>query len=144
MITGLKRDKPHWGARKLRELLPNDVKLRSIATGWCITRAARAAAPRAPRPPAAHPTTSGAPTSRANSGSATAGIAIHSPSPTRPLAFCDELSGEGANISGCSNSNIALPAAPTARISPARWLQCGCNTARPGVKITHGLYKHLK
>ena len=36
MITGLKKDKPHWGARKLRELLlrrlPNDVKLPAIST----------------------------------------------------------------------------------------------------------------
>jgi hypothetical protein len=36
MITGLKKNKPHWGARKLRELLlrrlPNDIKPPAVST----------------------------------------------------------------------------------------------------------------
>ena len=36
MIVGLKKNKPHWGARKLRELLvcrlPGEVKIPAIST----------------------------------------------------------------------------------------------------------------
>ncbi|MEA2903082.1 MAG: hypothetical protein QOI12_469 [Alphaproteobacteria bacterium] len=101
LIVRLKGEKPHWGARKLRELLvrrlqvmsefpPGAPSMRSsIATAWSNASADRATAPaerrcrRAPRP-----TSCGAPTSRASSSSATGATVIHSPSPIRPRASC--------------------------------------------------------
>ena len=85
LIVDLKRDKPHWGARKIRELLvrklAGDVRIPAKSTVHAVLdrhglvkrareRKNRAqGTPLSPRPP---PTTSGAPTSRASSSSATA------------------------------------------------------------------------
>ena len=102
LIVALKREKPHWGARKIRELLVRRLARRCPGAGQehhpCRarpprpgqTRAARRATARAARrcrraPP---PTICGAPTSRASSSSATGATAIRSPSPTRPRASC--------------------------------------------------------
>jgi hypothetical protein len=98
-IVSLKRDKPHWGACKLRELLvrrqPGDLLVPPKASSTpCSTATASSpawggavTAPKAPHfPPAPTPTTSGVPTSRANSGSAIAITAIPSPSQTTPHA----------------------------------------------------------
>ena len=108
LIVRLKGEKPHWGARKIRELLvrrlSGDVRVPapaapstpcSIATAWSSAAAGRAIARAARRcQPAPPPTTCGAPTSRASSSSATAAIAIRSPSPTMPrdfLLLCEAL-----------------------------------------------------
>ena len=92
LIVSLKRDKPHWGARKIRELLvrrlPGDVRLPARSTvhavldrhGLVKRMAAGAAAPPAHRSrPELCRTRCGAPTSRASSSSATGNIATRSP-----------------------------------------------------------------
>lgn len=85
-IDAAEREKPNWGARKIREPLIRRlaVEIRSppparctrcwTGTAWSSGAASDAATrPRARRPPpAAPPTISGAPTSRASSSSATA------------------------------------------------------------------------
>ena len=89
LIVRLKAEKPHWGARKIRELLvhggstamseyrPRAPSMRfSIATAWSSVAASRAtarAARRCPRAPC--PMTCGAPTSKASSSSATGATA---------------------------------------------------------------------
>ena len=87
LIVDLERDKPHWGARKIRELLvrklAGDVRLParapcmrcSTATAWLGAPERAATAPRA-RPIVSQPcpTRCGAPTSRASSSSAMAAI----------------------------------------------------------------------
>src|SRR5262245_25784086 len=96
-IVQAKRDKPHWGARKIRELLvrrlPGDVRVPANSTIHAVldrnrlvrrqpSRRNRATGtPARPSPP---PTTSGAPTSRASFAWATADTAIPSPSRTTP------------------------------------------------------------
>ena len=88
-IVALKREKPHWGARKLRELLAGGSGTASrcrrarrsmrfsTATAWSSTRVPVASGPRARRcRNPSRPTTCGASTSRASSGSAAAGSAI--------------------------------------------------------------------
>jgi transposase len=86
MIVSCKRDKPHWGARKIRELLvrlwPGTCAFRqrarctrcSTAMDWSVAPAGEAAiVPKARRcRRVRRPTICGAPTSRASSGSATA------------------------------------------------------------------------
>jgi transposase len=87
LIVDLKRDKPHWGARKIRELLvrklAGDVRLPARSTvhavldrhGLVNRARIRRNAPTARRcRQAPIPTTCGVPTSRANSSSATAAI----------------------------------------------------------------------
>jgi transposase len=84
LIVQLKRDKPHWGARKIRELLvrvwtatcasrPRARSTRcSIATAWSRRCVVHESVPRARRCPWAHsPTRCGASTSKASSSSAT-------------------------------------------------------------------------
>ena len=89
LIVSLKRDKPHWGARKIRELLmrrlPGDIRLPAKSTihavldrhGLVRARANGAPAQRARR---CHwpwrPMSSGAPISRASSSSAMADTVI--------------------------------------------------------------------
>jgi transposase len=86
-IVRLKKDKPHWGARKIRELLvrklagevrvpaKSTVHACSTATAWSDAPANGATGPRArPCRKPAPPTICGAPTSRASSGSAMAAI----------------------------------------------------------------------
>src|SRR3981189_3651513 len=88
LIVRLKAEKPHWGARKIRELLsggsaamseyrPKAPSMRfSVATAWSSVAGGRAtarAARRCPRAPC--PMTCGAPTSKASSRSATGGTA---------------------------------------------------------------------
>ena len=83
MIVRLKREKPHWGARKIRELLvrrlTGDVRIpatawsRGPASGTATGPVARPC--RGPRPP----TRCGAPISRASSSSATASTVTPSP-----------------------------------------------------------------
>jgi transposase-like protein len=81
LVVRAKRDKPHWGARKIRELLvrvcpatfgclpPAPFTQCSIVTAWSPASVAGETAPRARRcQPAPTPTISGAPTSRASSG----------------------------------------------------------------------------
>ena len=87
LIVDLKRDKPHWGARKIRELLvrklAGDVRLParspcmrcSTATAWSTAPESGATAPTARRcRQAPIPTTCGVPTSRTSSSSAMAAI----------------------------------------------------------------------
>ncbi len=101
LIVTLKREKPHWGARKLRELLVRrlngDVRVPAKSTIHAVldrhglvkrARKRRNRAQGTPLSRARRPTTCGAPTSRASSGSATGAIATRSPSPTRPRATC--------------------------------------------------------
>ena len=88
LIVAFKREKPHWGARKLRELLvrrlPGDVRVPAksrstppfTATASSGFRAGPDGAPPAPRcRRASRRTTSGAPISRASSSSATGNTA---------------------------------------------------------------------
>jgi hypothetical protein len=101
LIVGCKRNKPHWGARKIRELLvrrlDGDIRVPpkapfmpcSIATAWSTASAAAATAPTAHRcRRASLRTISGVPISRVSSSSATGATAIPSRSPTMPRAFC--------------------------------------------------------
>src|ERR1700688_1738295 len=89
LIVRLKAEKPHWGARKIRELLvrrlDGDVRVQlkapsmrcSTVTAWSGAAAGRATARAARRCPKGLPQMScGALTSRASSSSATAGTAI--------------------------------------------------------------------
>ena len=84
-IVSLKQEKPHWGARKIRELLVRrlrgDIRIPAKSTihagctdtGWSKASAGRDRAPTAPRcRRASLPTTCGARTSRVSSSSATA------------------------------------------------------------------------
>ncbi len=86
LIVRLKAEKPHWGARKIRELLvrrlDGDIRIRpkapsmrfSIAMAWSSAPAGRATARAARRyPRALDPMICGAPTSRASSSSAMGG-----------------------------------------------------------------------
>ena len=90
LIVRLKAEKPHWGARKIRELWsggstamsgfrPKAPSTRfSTVTAWSSAQAGRAtarAARRCPRAP--HLMSCGAPTSRASSNLAMAATAIH-------------------------------------------------------------------
>jgi hypothetical protein len=72
VIVALRREKPHWGARKLRELLARRLGPDVPVPARSTIHAVPARRFRSPRPR----TTSGAPTSRASSGSATAASAI--------------------------------------------------------------------
>ena len=83
LIVRLKAEKPHWGARKLRELLirrlDGDIRIQSmrssIAMAWSSAAVGRATARAARRyPRALDPMICGAPTSRASSSSAMGGI----------------------------------------------------------------------
>ena len=90
LIVQLKAEKPHWGARKIRELLvrrlDGDVRIPAKSTihavldrhGWSNAATGRAIVRAARR---CHkgwlPMICGAPTSRVSSSSATAGTAIH-------------------------------------------------------------------
>ena len=116
-IVAIKREKQHWGARKIRELLVRDCPAtyvpppRAPSTPCCIgtgsssRQVALAAAPWERRCRAEQtPTNSGVPTSRANSSSAMDAIVIPSPSPIMPRATC------------C----CARPRSPPARTSPPR------------------------
>ena len=83
LIVDLKREKPHWGARKIRELLirrlAGDVRIPAKSTVHAVTAMAWSSAPnsaatrRAARrsQPAPRPTSSGASISRGSSSSAT-------------------------------------------------------------------------
>ena len=108
-IVALRREKPHWGARKLRELLarrlgegvpvPARSTIHAVLDRHGLVEHARARRPRATGTPlsaAAAPNDlwcvdfkSLPPRKRgASSGSAMRGSAIHSPSPTRSRAIC--------------------------------------------------------
>ena len=89
LIVAAKRDKPHWGARKIRELWSADWTATSafrprarstpcsIGTAWSRSRDGRGTGRPARRcRPALRQTTSGAPISRASSSSAMAGTAF--------------------------------------------------------------------
>jgi transposase len=89
LIVRLKSEKPHWGARKIRELLvrrlDGDIKVPakstilrcSTVTAWSSAAAGRATARAARRYRRAHgPMICGAPTSRASSSWAMADIVI--------------------------------------------------------------------
>jgi transposase len=100
LIVTCKQDKPHWGARKIREFLVRrlDGDIRIPAKSTIQEHDPRRSAPPWPGPgpgPAASPrhrnarsrpgrrrTTFGAPTSKASSSSATGNTVTHSPSPT--------------------------------------------------------------
>jgi transposase len=95
LIVKAKRDKPHWGARKIRELLvrrlDQDFRVPAKSTVHAVLhRHGLVKIPGRPRRRAAGtplsqgqaPNERGAPTSRASSSSAMASIAIRSPSPT--------------------------------------------------------------
>ena len=101
LIVDLKRDKPHWGARKIRELLvrrlDGDIRIPAKSTIHAVLDrhglVERAGRPRnrasgTPLSQGTAPTISGAPTSRASSSSATADTAIRSPSPITPRVSC--------------------------------------------------------
>jgi transposase len=98
-IVEAKRSKPHWGARKIRELLlrrldghvrvPAKSTIHAVLDRHGLVKRQgrkRNHATGTPSPKQPLPTTCGAPTSRASSSSATAAPAIPSPSPTKPLA----------------------------------------------------------
>jgi hypothetical protein len=87
LIVDLKRDKPHWGARKIRELLvrklAGDVRLPAKSTIHAVldrhglvqrARGGATAPPARCCQRARRPTSFGAPTSRASSSSAMAAI----------------------------------------------------------------------
>src|SRR6266700_5395843 len=98
LIVRLKSDKPHWGARKIRELLvrrlAGDVRVPAKSTIHAVldrhglvkrsggVRAARRCPEGLPR------TTCGAPTSRASSSSVTGATATRSRSPIMPRVSC--------------------------------------------------------
>ena len=113
-IVAIKREKPHWGARKIRELLirrlPGDARVPAKSTIHAVLHRHGLAAARATAPLEHHsrtdlpPTSSGAPTSKASSSSATDAIAILSPSAITPRAICF----------------YARPLSPLVRISPLR------------------------
>ena len=101
LIVSLKRGKPHWGARKIRELLvrrlAGDVRVPARSTIHAVLDrhglVRRIGRPRqratgTPLSAGAAPNDRGAPTSRASSSSATGATAIRSPSPTTPRASC--------------------------------------------------------
>ena len=90
LIVAAKREKPHWGARKIRERLvrrlDGDIRVPRQQHDSCRARSARpgqspgpAAAPGegTPLSTALLPTISGAPITRASSSSAMAGTAFH-------------------------------------------------------------------
>jgi transposase len=90
LIVAAKRDKPHWGARKIRELLvrrldgdirvPAKSRSTPCSTGmaWSRSQDGRGTEQPARRcRPALRQTTSGAPISRASSSSVMAGTAFH-------------------------------------------------------------------
>jgi transposase len=90
-IVGLKHDKPHWGARKIRELLlrrlPSEIKVPSHSTihavldrSGLVKRMGRKRNKAQASRLGPTPMTCGAPTSRASSLSVTSAIAIPSPS----------------------------------------------------------------
>ena len=94
-------EKPHWGARKIRELLVRRLCRRYQSSRQKHhPRRARSSRPGQARGGPRHrahgtplsegprPTICGAPTSRVSSSSVTAAIAIRSPSPTTPRASC--------------------------------------------------------
>ena len=98
LIVQLKRERPSWGAPKIREKLRrlhSDVQTPAIstvhavlfATAWSTVAANDATRRRAPPCPGLWaPTTCGAPTTKASSCSPTSAIATRSPSPTLPAA----------------------------------------------------------
>jgi transposase len=99
LIVRCKQDKPHWGARKIRELLvrrldgdfriPAKSTIHAVLHRHCLVRgsAGRDVGLRErPCRRGLRPTTCGAPISRASSSSATGAIAIPSPSLTTPPA----------------------------------------------------------
>src|SRR6266542_6378769 len=101
LIVRLKSDKPHWGARKIRELLvrrlAGDVRVPAKSTihavwtamAWSSGAAGRAIVRAARRCPEGLPrTTCGAPTSRAGSSSVTGATATRSRSPIMPRVSC--------------------------------------------------------
>jgi transposase len=101
LIVRLKRDKPHWGARKIRELLirrlAGDVRVPAKSTIHAVldrhdlvrrmgkkrNRATGRSSRRARRPMIC-----GAPITRASSNSATKRTVTRSPSPITPRAIC--------------------------------------------------------
>ena len=88
LIVNMRQEKPHWGARKIRERLvrrlASDVRVPAkstvhavLAMAWCRTRADLAIAPPGQRSRKVRlPMICGVPTSRASSSSATDSIAI--------------------------------------------------------------------
>jgi transposase len=126
LIVRLKAEKPHWGARKIRELLvrrldgisecrPRAPSMRcSIVTAWSGAAAGRAivrAARRCRRAP--RPTSCGAPTSRASSSSATAAAAV----PRAWPAACHSFRQRGAfRQSQC----LVQPLKALGLVAPAR------------------------
>jgi len=100
MIVRAKQDKPHWGARKIRELmirrLPGDMRMPATSTihavldrhGLVQRMRPRRRATGTPLSQEPSPMRYGAPTSRVSSSSATADTVIRSPSPTMPHTSC--------------------------------------------------------
>jgi len=100
LIVRCKQEKPHWDARKIRELLvrrlDGDFRLPAKSTIHAVlcrhglvkalSRPRRRAAAGTPCRRGPLRTISGAPTSRVSSSSAMGAIAIPSPSPTTPRA----------------------------------------------------------
>jgi transposase len=107
MIVRLKREKPHWGARKLRELLvrrlSGDIRVPAKSTVHAVLdrhglvkrarQRRRFTAQGTALSAAIAPTICGAQTSKANSSSATAVIVTLSPlqTPSRMLLACEAL-----------------------------------------------------
>jgi transposase len=100
LIVSLKRDKPHWGARKLRELLVRrlngDVRVPAKSTIHAVldrhglvkrARKRRNRAQGTPLSEGAAPNDLWCADSRASSSSATGATATRSPSPTRLRAI---------------------------------------------------------
>jgi transposase len=82
LIVAAKREKPHWGARKIRERLvrrlDGDIRVPAKSTAWSKSRVARGTGRPARRSrPAPRQTTCGAPILRASSSSAMADTAFH-------------------------------------------------------------------
>src|ERR1700716_3959653 len=98
LIVQLKRERPSWGAPKIREKLRRlhgDIHTPAISTVHAVLdrhglvsrgRKRRHKAQALPCPGPCYPTTCGAPTTRASSCSPTGAIATRSPSPTLPAA----------------------------------------------------------
>jgi Homeodomain-like domain len=97
MIVAMRREKPTWGARKLRERLlrnlPNDVRVPACtpswtAMGWLLGKGTLAQKPQVPLyPKDALRMLCGAPTTRASSCSGTKDTATPLPSRTTPAVI---------------------------------------------------------
>ncbi len=162
LVVRSKREKPHWGARKIRELLvrkldgeyriPAKSTIHAVLCRHGLVKALGRPAdtpPARPFRPEKRRMTSGAWISKESSGLATAAIAIRSPSPITPRAFCcfarpwnRPAKSRSSRLSSAFSANAACPApsapttafpspAPTASSISPNSPSGGCGSASP-------------